>query len=209
MSVHKSAPARVLAACLVLLGATATGAVLAQDAEPVASRSDAEANPVDAGITTLSSSYLKRGSKARIAKKLTNARSSGNSATNHRNLLRGYKLGTVRNSVGQSIQQASVGVKEPGVRPSELVGADVMSKNTSAAANGPGTVGTATHRQGFVPIQAGRVTPRDPRLNTAMNSSIINGRDMVRPGSGAGVIGGAPKHNSGILSGTNFLHRNP
>jgi len=42
----------------------------------------------------------------------------------------------------------------------------------------------------------------------APNHSAINGREMVRPGAGTGVIGG-PARNVGGISGSNFVVRHP
>jgi hypothetical protein len=79
--------------------------------------------------------------------------------------------------------------------------------------NGDGTPAAALtaeppHRS-FVPLAA-----RDGRLhslpiNTAMNHAYINGRDMVRAGSGAGVIGGPAKRVVGTISGSDYWIRHP
>ena len=46
-------------------------------------------------------------------------------------------------------------------------------------------------------------------LNTAMNHSIIGGRDMIRPGLGAGAIGGPAKNVAGVIGGNSFRPRHP
>lgn len=204
-------PARLFATLFVLFGATILSAAFAQDAAPAASQSDADANPIDTSITTQSPSHFKRGSKAHGSKKSVIAKSSGHSGDRHyRNLLGPNAAGVVRNSIAQPVRAMGADLKGTQLKSSPLAGLDGKFRDTSSVGNGgKETVGTATHRQGFVPLRAGGVTPHDPRVNTAMNPSIINGRDLVRPGSGASAIGGAAKNNSGIITGTGFRPENP
>jgi hypothetical protein len=42
-----------------------------------------------------------------------------------------------------------------------------------------------------------------------MNHSVISGRDMIRPGLGAGAIGGPAKNVAGVISGNSFRPRHP
>ena len=43
----------------------------------------------------------------------------------------------------------------------------------------------------------------------ALNRSAINGREIVRPGLGTGVIGGPARNVAGGISGSNFVARHP
>lgn len=166
-------------------------------------RSGANLGPIDTRITVLGKPRFGR-SKAHGWKKSKIALPSGNSR-DHRTLMRGTKVGVVRNAIGQPIHQTSTDIKGTDVNASERAGVDGAQKNGSPPGNG-GTEagGIDSHRQGSVPLRAGGVTPHDPRINTAINHSIIDGRDMVRPGLGASTIGGAAKNNSGVINGTNF-----
>jgi len=210
MCAPKAVLARLFATLFVLFGATILSAALAQDAAPAASQSDADANPIDTSITTQPPSHFKRGSKGHGSKKSVVANSLGHSGGHHRNLLRAKGVGVVRNSIGQPVRPAGADLKGTQLKGSEPAGLEGTFKNASPVENGgKETIGTASHRQGFIPLRAGGVTPRDPRLNTAMNPSTINGRDMVHPGSGASAIGGAVKNNSGAITGTGFRPGNP
>ena len=206
-----SLQAKFFATLFVALGITVLNGALAQDAAPAVSQSDADANPIDASIAPQSPSHFKRGSKSHTSKKSVIANSSGHAADHHhRSLLRANGEGVLRNSIGQPVRPTGADIKGTQLKNSEPTGLDGTFKDTSSVGNdGKETIRTATHRQGFVPLRAGGVTPRDPRLNTAMNPSIINGRDMVRPGSGASAIGGAAKNNSGVITGTGFRPSNP
>jgi len=55
----------------------------------------------------------------------------------------------------------------------------------------------------------GEITSHDPRISAAMSHSIISGRALIRPGLGAGVIGGPAKNVAGVIDGTNFRPRHP
>jgi hypothetical protein len=198
--------AKFLATYLILFGAAAMNAGSAQDAAPVAHQSDAEANPIDTRITTQPPSHSKHGVRARAVKKSAIARSSGNSNTRRQVATHAAAVGVVRNAIGQPVQHTLANVKPVDVKASEPTGANGTAKNSSAAGNsGIETVGAAdSHRQALVPLRAGGVTQHAPQTNTAMNHSIINGRDMVRPGMIAGAIGGPAKSHSGGISGTDF-----
>jgi len=209
MSARAPLLSRFLAAHLVLFGAAAVDLASAQDHAQVANKADAEANPIDISITTQRPSHFRRGLKAHDSKRSTIARKSGNSG-DRRTLIRGTKVGVVRNAIGQHVHHTSIDAKGAEVKASERIAVDGALKNASPAGNG-GTEagGIDSHGQGFVPLRAGWAAPRDPRLNTAMNHSIISGRDMVRPGLGAGVIGGPAKSLAGVINGTSFRPRHP
>jgi hypothetical protein len=209
MSTHKSLSAPLLAALLVLLGGAAAGVALAQDAGPSASQSDTGANPIDTSVTTQPPSHSKRGAKAHGVKKFSVARSSGNSGIRHRDLLHAGKPGVVRNSIGQPVAATITDIKATQTQhASEPPNAHDVGKTTVSPGTNPvgksatPDVPTVPHSQGFVPLHTTVVTPKEPRINTAMNRSIISGRDMIRPGSGAGTIGGPAKNASGTISGT-------
>lgn len=163
---------------------------------------------IDTRITVFGRPRFGR-SKAHDWKKSKIARPSGNSR-DHRTLMRGTKVGVVRNAIGQPIHPTSTDIKGTDVNASERAGVDGTQKNGSPPGNGGTEVGGIdSHRQGFVPLRASGVTPHDPRINTAINHSIIDGRDMVRPGLGASAIGGAGKNNLDVINGTNFRPRHP
>lgn len=201
--------ARFLAAHLVLFGAAAMGAAWAEDAAPVANHTDAEAAPLDTSIATQRPSHFRRELKSRDAKKYTIAHPSGNSG-DRRIWMRGSKVGVVRNAIGLPVHQTNTDIKGTDVKTSERAGVQGALKNASSAGNG-GTEagGIDPHRQGFVPLRAGGVAPHDPRINTAMNHSIISGRDMVHPGLGASAIGGPAKNVAGVINGSSFRPRHP
>ena len=170
--------------------------------------SGADFGPIDTRITMLGKPRFGR-SKAHGWKKSKIALPSGNSR-DHRTLMRGTKVGVVRNAIGQPIHQTSTDIKGTDVNASERAGVDGTQKNGGPPGNGGTEVGGIdSRRQGFVPLKASGVAPHDPRINTAINHSTIDGRDMVRPGLGASAIGGAAKNNSGVINGTNFRLRHP
>jgi len=210
MSARASLLASSVAAHLVLFGAAAVDPASAQDPAPVANHTAAEADPIDTSITTQRPSHFRRELKAHESKKSTIAHPSGISGDHRRTLMRGTKVGVVRNAIGQPVHQTSIDIRGAEVKASERTHVDGTLKDASPAGNG-GTEagGTDPHRQGFVPLRAGWAAPRDPRLDTAMNHSIISGRDMVRPGAGSGALGGPAKNLAGVINGTNFRPRHP
>lgn len=208
MSARASLLAGSLAAYLVLFG-TAVVPASAQDAAPVANHSVAEASPIDTSITTQHPPHFRRGLKAHDAKRSTIARSSGKSG-DRRTWIRGSKIGVVRNAIGQPVHPRSADIKGKDTKTVDRAGVDGTPKTGSPPGNtGTEAGGIDSHHQAFVPLRAGGATQHDPRTNTAMNHSIINGRDMVRPGLGAGVIGGPAKNLAGVINGTSFRPRHP
>lgn len=209
MSARASLLARFLAAHLVLFGAAAKGAAWAEGTAPVANHTDAEAAPIDTSIATQRPSHFRRELKWRDAKKYTIAHPSGNSG-DHRTSIRGTNVGVVRNAIGQPVHSTSNDIKGTELKASERTAIDGALKNASSAGNvGTEAGGANSHRQGFVPLRANTAVPRDPQLNTAMNHSIIGGRDMIRPGLGAGAIGGPAKNVAGVIGGNSFRPRHP
>ena len=163
MSARAPLLSRFLAAHLVLFGAAAVDLASAQDHAQVANKADAEANPIDISITTQRPSHFRRGLKAHDSKRSTIARKSGNSGY-RRTLIRGTKVGVVRNAIGQHVHHTSIDAKGAEVKASERIAVDGALKNASPAGNG-GTEagGIDSHGQGFVPLRAGWAAPRDPR----------------------------------------------
>jgi hypothetical protein len=210
MSARASLLASSVAAHLVLFGAAAVDPASAQDPAPVANHTAAEADPIDTSITTQRPSHFRRELKAHESKKSTITHPSGISGDHRRTLMRGTKVGVVRNAIGQPVHQTSIDIRGAEVKASERTHVDGTLKDASPAGNG-GTEagGTDPHRQGFVPLRAGWAAPRDPRLNTAMNHSIISGRDIVHPGAGSGALGGPAKNLAGVINGTSFRPRHP
>jgi hypothetical protein len=208
MSTCASLPAKLLAAHVILFGGAAANAALAQDTAPDTSQIDTDANPIDTTITTQPPSHSKHGLKARSSKKFTSAHSSGNPPHHYRNLLHGNAVSVVRNSIGQTVQINAYG---KGIEPKafERAAANGASGNTSVATSGGAPAGIDSQHQGLVPLRARPAVPHDPRLSMAINRLIINGRDIIRRGVGAGAIGGAAKNNSGGISGTDFRLARP
>jgi hypothetical protein len=170
-------------------------------------RSGTELGPIDTRITVLGAPRARRVSTPRYLTRSI-AHSSANSG-DRRILKRGTNVGVVRNAIGQPLQQTSTNVKGTPVEAAEPAGVDGMRKNGSPPGNGPEPGGVDSNRQGFVPLRAGGVTPHDLRINTVINHSIIDGRDMIRPGSGTGGIGGPARTVAGGLSGTTFRTKHP
>ncbi len=197
-----------LAAHLVLFGAAAVDLASAQDHAQVVNKADAEANPIDTSIATPRPAHFRPGRKAHDSKKSTIAHSSGDPGS-YRIFRRGTKAGVVRNAIGQPVERTITDNKATDVK-GERGGVGGVAKSGSwAGSGGPEADRIDSQRPAFVPLRAGRVTGHDPRTNAAINHSIINGRDMVRPGSGAGVIGGPAKNLAGVINGTNFRPRHP
>ncbi len=195
--------ASVFATAFAILGPPALTTALAQDPAPAPRQSDAGANPIDTSITTQSPSHFKRGPKTRGSKKSVIVNSAGHSSDHRqRNLLRANGVGAVRNSIGQP------------VRPTLAILQGTQPKSSGQAGpagnGGKNAIENAPRQQGFVPLKVGGVTSHhDPRLRSALNPSIINGRDMTRAEKGASAIGGAAKSNSGVISGTGIRPHNP
>jgi hypothetical protein len=209
MSARAPLLASSLAAYLLLFGAAAVVPASAQDAAPVANHSVAEASPIDTSITTQHPSHFRRGLKAHDAKRSTIARSSGKSG-DRRTWMRGRKVGVVRNAIGQPVHPRSADIKGKVTKTVDRAGVDGTSKIGSPPGNAETEAGGIdSHHQAFVPLRAGGVTLREPRVNTAMNHSVISGRDMIRPGLGAGAIGGPAKNVAGVISGNSFRPRHP
>jgi hypothetical protein len=205
MSIHRSLP--LLAAHFVLLGMIAANVARAESAAPPASRFEAEAGPVDASIATQPPAHAKRGVKASAARKSAIARSPLISNIHRQVSTPNGKIRVVRNAIGQQLRPAA-DIKAINSPAREQGGNDIAAKANSPMPNaGSDAVSTGTRRELFVPLQASATAPRDPRMNTTMNRLIISGRDMVRPGFGAGMIGGAAKSNSGVIAGSDFRSR--
>ena len=96
-----------------------------------------------------------------------------------------------------------------------IAGTGITSKG---ATNAVGNIATATNAIGVAvrlpaTVPATNLGARNTRplsLAGSMPAAAIDGRTAIRPGSGAGVIGGpAPKTVNGVISGTNFHARVP
>lgn len=178
------------------------------DAHLGAKHTGFQVNPIDTNMSVQGSFNSRRVLNTHNWKKREMTRRSGIPAEHRRTLARANKDGVVRNAIGEPVHQTGANVKGTDVKASERAGVDGTPKNINLVGNGGAeAVGTDFHRQGFVPLRASGATPHDSPINTAMNHSIINGRDMVRPGSGTSRIGGAAKNNSGVISGTSFQPR--
>jgi hypothetical protein len=166
--------------------------------------------PIDTRITVLGKPRFGY-SKVHGWKKSKIVRPSGNSHDSHRIWTRATTNGVVRNAIGLPVVR-QMGADSRGTDIKGFEGSVVRGppKSTSSPGNGGMEVpGADFHRQGFVPLGAGGVRLHDPPINTAINRSIISGRDMVRPGLGTSVIGGPAKNLAGGINGTNFRPRHP
>ena len=176
-----------------------------------AKRSGTEFSPIDTRITVLgASSRFGRAPKARDRKKQEIAPQSGNSADHHRSYTSATKNGVVRNAIGLRVHQTSTENKRTDVKVFERLIVERTPRSTSPVGTGGMTaVGSDVPRQGFVPLAAGGgKSPQSP-INTAMKHSIIDGREMARPGSRSSVIGGAATNIAGGINGTNIRPRHP
>jgi hypothetical protein len=170
-----------------------------------------EFSPIDTSITVLgASSRFGRAPKARDRKKQEIAPQSGKSADHPRTSARPTKDRLMRNAVGLRVDQTSTENKRTDVKVFERPAGERTPKSTSpAGTGGVGAVGPDLPRQGSVPLVAGGGKRQQPPINTAMNHSIIDGRDMARLGSRSSVIGGAPKNLAGGINGTSIRPRHP
>jgi hypothetical protein len=176
-----------------------------------AKRSGTEFSPIDTRITVLgASSRFGRAPKALDWKKQEIAPQSGKSADHRRTSAPPTKDSLVRNAVGLRVDQTSTGNKRTDVKVFERPAVETTPRSTSrAGTGGVGAVSPDVPRRGLVPLAAGGGKPQQPPINTAMNPSIIDGRDMARLGSRSSVIGGAPKNLAGGINGTSFRPRHP
>jgi len=153
-------------------------------------------SPIDTSITIVGPPKSRHTLNARYGQKPKIGRLVGNSSHQFRASFRVTHDKIVRNSIGLPVHQVTVDSK----------GTDGAPKNVDPAGGGGTAVGPELHRQGFVPLTANGRRP-DPPISTAMNRSVINGRDMIRPGMTNGAIGGAPKFGSGVIKGSDFRPR--
>jgi len=203
--------AKLLATQLVLLGAVAVNAASAQEFGPVEGQTDAGMGPIDTSLSIPGPSKSKHALKRHEWRRPKTAHASGNSSDRHRNWTRGARVDVVRNAIGLPVHyRTKVDTKATDVKLPERPVVAGRPSNTGPVGNrGPHAVVPDLHRQGFVPLPAPAGRPHDPRINTALNHSMINGRDLVRPGSGSSAIGGAPRTFAGVINGTNFRPRHP
>jgi len=167
------------------------------DSHTGADHGGTEVTPIDTRFTIGGARRSSRWLKAHDWKRFKAARTSGylryglNSA-------RGTKGGVVRNAIGLAVE-----VKKPAIND--------FSKSTKPLGSGETQAGrTDFRREGFPPpAQTGAVRPHDALISTALNRSIVDGRDLVRPGSGSGAIGGAAKNVVGVIDGARFRPRHP
>jgi hypothetical protein len=167
-------------------------------------------SPIDTRITVLGAPRFGRAPEARDRKKQEIARQSGTSADHRRTSTGATKDRVLRNAIGLRVHQTSTENKRTDVKVFERLIVERTPRSTSPAGTGGMTaVGSDVPRQGFVPLAAGGGKPPQPPINTAMKHSIIDGREMARPGSRSSVIGGAATNIAGGINGTNFRHRHP
>jgi hypothetical protein len=194
---------RLLASFFVaalVVGAAAVIPASAEDDGAATDHTNADANPIDTSITTQRPIYFRCGLKTHDSKKTTITHSSGDSRS-YRYFRRGAKRGVVRNAIGQPVQQTITEIKGTNAKASEHAGVSGALNNGNS---GTQSDRSGSQSQGSVPLWGGGGTPHDPRTTTALNPSIINGRDMVRPSLGARVIGGPTKNVADVISGASF-----
>ena len=185
-----------------------------QDGAPSANQADTGWGPIDTSITVQGPPKSRHGFKKfdRKQSKLFAARPWGHSADHHRLWTHGARVGAVRNAIGQPVHQHNADGKGNFKKGIEKAAVDATPKSSGAPANsGVGAVAPNPQHGVFVPLTSGSAgggKPHDPRINTAVNHAVIDGRDRIRPGSGS-VIGGANKIAAGVIDGTTFNPRHP
>lgn len=208
MRSHAPLLARLLAVQVALFGAAVMDAAFAQYSAPDTNQTGVEANPIDTSITTQPSAQFRRGLKAHRATKAKIAHSAAELGSYRRTLTRGANVGVVRNAIGIPVQRTGADVKAD-VKVSARANADGTLKNTSSAPNCGTDAGGNGFRGKFIPLHTSSGVPLNSRLNTAMNHAVIDGRDMVRPGAGPGVIAGPAKNVMVTIGGASFQPRHP
>ncbi|HML08769.1 MAG TPA: hypothetical protein VK430_11670 [Xanthobacteraceae bacterium] len=202
--------AKLLAVQLVMLGGAAVDAASAQDFAPVEVQTEGGTGPIDTNLSIPGPSKSRHSLKMHDWRGPKTVHASGNFSDRHRNWTRGAWVGVMRNAIGLSVRQVKVDNKATDVKFIDRPVVEGRPNGTGPAGNrGVDAVAPDLHRRAFVPLPAVGGRPHDLRINTALNHSMINGRDMVRPGSGGSAIGGAPKIVAGVINGTNFRPRHP
>lgn len=185
--------------------------VPSQDGAPSANQGDSGWGPIDTSITVQGPPKSRRGLKKfdRKESKLFAAHPSRHSADYHWLWTRSARVGAVRNAIGLPVRQHNVDGKGNFKKGIEKAAAKSTPNSAGAPGNsGVGAIAPNPQHGGFVPLASGSGKPYDPRINTAVNHAVIDGRDRVRPGSGS-VIGGANKIAAGVIDGTTFHPRHP
>lgn len=180
--------------------------------------------PLDTSITVMPGLYGKKagGGTARQKKNIVLLRPSKHSvALQHpRNVGPAESTMRATNPVGAHVEDR---VKAALAR----ANGNATTKNAIGTAAAPGMVGggNAHAAEGVTTNAIGMTVPVHPVVpganagetkgapnvaaSTAMNRPVINGRDMIRPGTATGVIGGPARNAVGVLNGTNFHIRQP
>jgi hypothetical protein len=115
------------------------------------------------------------------------------------------KARVVVNAIGLHVPQKGSEHKENHVPGLATLPADSAQKSDPVGTAGIAAVRPDLRRQGFVPAPGTIGKPAEPVINAAVNHAALNGHGMIRPGSSAGVIGGAPgRMAGGVISGTDF-----
>jgi hypothetical protein len=162
------------------------------DSHTRADHSGTEAAPIDTRITIVGRPRSWRWSKAHDWKKSKVAGTSANLRYGL-NSARRTKGAVVRNAIGLAVEAGKPAIND-------------SPKSTTPLGKGETQAGTTDfHHEGLTSA----VRPHDPPISTAMNHSIVDGRDLVRAGSGAGAVGGRTKSSAGVISGTGFQIRHP
>jgi len=201
----------------------------AVDANPLPS-GGMNAMPLDTSITVMPGLYGKKAGGGMAQKKKQTvifrplkrpALQSGQSEHAHNLSPATANAVTRTNAVGAHVQDR---VRAAFAR----AGSHGEIKNAIGGAAAPGPGGVNTNAAEGVAVNSVGVTvhvhPGIPGTNTAepktgpvepvasagtMNHSVVNGHDMIRPGSAAGAIGGPAKNTTGVLSGSMFHLRHP
>jgi hypothetical protein len=173
-------------------------------------RSGTDPNPIDTSITVQAASRLSHATKGDDWKKPRIVVPSTEVRSQHRTLASATRAGVGRNAIGQPIQtrQARQGLDGKIFTRAAVDG--IETSVTSAPGIGPASAsGPGFQRQISIPVAIIHAGTNEPPVNTAMNHSIISGTGRGRPGLRIGVIGGAAKNVTGVLSGTNFHPKHP
>jgi hypothetical protein len=167
-------------------------------------------NPIDTRIGEQPRLRFKKAAKANDWTKAIMGRPSKRFAGRQQPLDPGAANGTARNAIGMLVQGPAGGMGTKGSTAANAAKNAVGVTAMNTVGGTPAVNGTATNAIGVsVPIRT-----RAPQTNigqrgigllvsnaTSPNAS-INGTSMVRPASGAAVIGGPAKNVAGAINGT-------
>lgn len=169
-------------------------------------RDGTDANAIDASTTVRAVSEVPRADRSLAWKKLKIIGGS----TRHKPSEFATKGGMIRNGIGQAIQtQQSRQGPDGGVL--KLTAARGAGESISSGLDVSAASMHAPDLRSQIspPFNVTHASTNILPLNTGMNHSIINGKGIGRRGLGTGMIGGATKNVTGVISGADFHPKHP